>query len=124
MAKRVGIVLSGCGAEDGSEIHEAVLVLLAVERAGGEGICFAPDLPLPRVVDHRTKQPAAGEASRSVAAEAARIARGKVRDLAAAGVEDLDALVFPGGWGVATTLSNYAEKAAVCDVHPDVVRLL
>ena len=32
--KRIGVILSGCGVYDGSEIHEAVLALLAIERAG------------------------------------------------------------------------------------------
>jgi len=32
--KRVGVVLSGCGVYDGSEIHEAVLALLALDRKG------------------------------------------------------------------------------------------
>jgi enhancing lycopene biosynthesis protein 2 len=59
-----------------------------------------------------------------VLAEAARIARGEIRDLAGVGLDDLDALIFPGGQGVATVLSNYADKGAVCDVHPDVVRLM
>ena len=34
MSKKVGVVLSGCGYLDGSEIHESVLTLLHLDRAG------------------------------------------------------------------------------------------
>jgi enhancing lycopene biosynthesis protein 2 len=43
MMKKIGVVLSGCGVYDGSEIHEAVITLLALARHGAEVICFAPD---------------------------------------------------------------------------------
>ena len=33
---RIGVVLSGCGVQDGSELHEAVLTLLALDKAGVE----------------------------------------------------------------------------------------
>lgn len=32
--KKIGVILSGCGVYDGSEIHEAVLTLLAISRSG------------------------------------------------------------------------------------------
>lgn len=127
MAKRVGVVLSGCGPRDGSEIREAVLTLLSIERGGGEALCFAPDIVQPLVVDHLAATAGTapiGQARRRVLVESARIARGQVADLAAATVDELDALIFPGGGGVATVLSNYEHKGTVCDVHPEVVRLL
>src|SRR5688500_16294521 len=113
MAKRVGIVLSGCGARDGSEIRGAVLTLLAVERAGGQAVFAAPDVAQPRVVDHRTGDLVPDASPRSALAESARIARGEIQDLATLQVGDVDMLIFPGGQGVATVLSNYAEKGAV-----------
>ena len=122
MPKRVGVVLSGCGPADGSEVREAVLTLLSIERGGGEPVCMAPDLTARHVVDHRTGNEEGGP--RSVLAESARIARGNIRDIAKVTLEDIDALVFPGGHGVSTVLSNYADKGAVCDVNPDVIRLM
>lgn len=123
MPKRVGVLLSGCGAEDGSEIREAVLALLSIERASAEPLCAAPDAVQPHTVDHATCAVQSGQA-RKVLAEAARIARGPVRPLAALAPDDVDALVLPGGAGVETILSNHADKGQVCDVHPEVVRLL
>jgi enhancing lycopene biosynthesis protein 2 len=124
MATRVGVVLSGCGSADGSEIHEAVMTLYWIERAGGRAICMAPDAAQDRVVDHLTQAPDAAAGPRRVLAESARIARGQVRDIATVRENDVDALIFPGGTGVATALSNYAEKGVVCEVHPEVTRLL
>jgi enhancing lycopene biosynthesis protein 2 len=124
MATRVGVVLSGCGARDGSEINEAVLALYWIERFGGQAICMAPDVTAAVVVDHLTQLPDGTSAPRRVLSEAARIARGKIHDIASVRDNDLDALVFPGGHGVANVLSNYAEKGVVCDVHPEVARLL
>jgi len=124
MAKRVGVVLSGCGSEDGSEIREAVLTLLSLERGGAEPVCLAPDLIQARVMDHVTGNPEPGASPRRVLVEAARIARGRIRDIASVRDNELDALMFPGGFGVSTILSNYADKGVVCEVHPEVERLL
>jgi enhancing lycopene biosynthesis protein 2 len=124
MATRVGVVLSGCGNADGSEINEAVLALYWIERAGGRPICMAPDATQARVVDHLTRSPDASSSPRRVMSESARIARGRVRDIATVQDNELDALVFPGGNGVVTVLSNYAEKGVICEVHPEVTRLL
>jgi enhancing lycopene biosynthesis protein 2 len=124
MAKRVGVVLSGCGSEDGSEIQESILCLLSLERAGAQTICLAPAAVQSRIVDHLSNKADADAQPRRVLAEAARLARSRVRDIATVRDNELDALVFPGGFGAATVLSNYAEKGVVCDVHPDVIRLM
>ena len=124
MAKCVGVVLSGCGSEDGSEVREAVLTLLSLERGGAEPVCLAPDLTQSRVVDHLSGKVDSSASPRRVPAEAARIARGQLRDIASVRDNELDALIFPGGYGVAYVLSNYADKGVVCNVHPDVERLL
>lgn len=120
---RVGVVLSGCGVYDGAEIHESVLTLLALDRAGAEAVCLAPNVAQKHVVDHLTGQPAAGE-SRNVLVEAARIARGKVKDLAGFDPSGLDALVLPGGFGAAKNLCDFAFRGADCEVHPEVARVV
>jgi enhancing lycopene biosynthesis protein 2 len=122
MAK-VGVVLSGCGVYDGSEIHEAVITLLAIDRAGAEAICMAPNIEQMHVVNHLTGEVAAGE-TRNVLVESARIARGKIRDIKEVSAADFDALIFPGGFGAAKNLCNFAVKGAACDIHPEVARLV
>ena len=54
--KKFAVILSGCGVFDGTEIHEAVLTLLAIDKAGASYQCFAPDVMQHHVVDHITGQ--------------------------------------------------------------------
>ncbi len=119
---RVAVCLSGCGVFDGSEIHEAVLTLLALDQAGAKVLCCAPNIDQTLVIDHLARSPAAGT-SRNVLVESARIARGIITDLAQVKAGQIDALIFPGGFGAAKNLSNFAEKGAECSVHPEVERL-
>jgi len=122
MAK-VGVILSGCGVYDGSEIHEAVITLLALDRAGAEAVCMAPDIDQMHVVNHLTGAVAEGE-TRNVLVESARIARGKIVDIKEVTVADYDALLLPGGFGAAKNLCDFAVKGADCAVNPEVARLL
>lgn len=121
-SKRVGVVLSGCGFKDGAEIHESVLTLLALDRAECEILCFAPDVQQALVVDHATGEQATE--SRNARVEAARIARGEIRDLKEARAVDLDALVLPGGFGAALTLCDFGAKGADGTVNEDLAALL
>jgi enhancing lycopene biosynthesis protein 2 len=123
MGKKIAVVLSGCGVNDGAEIHESVLVLLALDRAGVEAVCVAPNVDQVDVVDHRTGTPVPGE-SRNVLVESARIARGNVKDLATVTAGDVDGAVFPGGFGAAKNLCDYAVKGRDMAVNPGVARFI
>jgi enhancing lycopene biosynthesis protein 2 len=122
MDKKVGVLLSGCGVFDGTEIHEAVLTLLALDRAGARICCVAPDMDQMHVINHQTQQET-GE-KRNVLAESARIARGEIQDLASVTASDLDALIIPGGFGAAKNLSDFAVKGPEAVVHPEVNRII
>lgn len=122
MALTVGVVLSGCGFKDGSEIHESVLTLLALDRAGAEARCFAPDVAQAQVVNHLTGKPV--KQKRNVLQESARIARGRIEDVALADPSTLDALVLPGGFGAAQNLCTFAADGARATVDPGVARLV
>jgi len=125
MAKRVGVILSGCGQRDGSDVAESLITLLALERAGAEVICAAPDQPQTVLANHLSGDSApAKPPKRNVLIESARLARGAVRNLAALGDRDIDALIIPGGEGTWQNLSSYADKGELCEVNPDVARLL
>jgi enhancing lycopene biosynthesis protein 2 len=121
MAK-VAVVLSGCGVYDGAEINEAVLTLLCLEQQGASYQCFAPNIEQMHVVNHLTGEPAQGE-SRNVLVEAARIARGNIKDLGEADVAEFDALLVPGGFGAAKNLSDFAVAGAEMDVQSDFLRV-
>lgn len=104
--KRFAVILNGCGHLDGSEIHEAVMTLLAISRNECEYVIFAPNENQYHVMNHLTREPMAE--SRNMMVEAARIARGEVRDLTTYRPEEFDALILPGGFGVAKNLFTYA----------------
>jgi enhancing lycopene biosynthesis protein 2 len=120
--KRVGVVLSGCGFLDGAEIHEATCTLLSLDRRGAKLVAMAPDVEQMHVVDHLKGAPAAGE-KRRVLEEAARIARGQITELSTVSAKDLDALLFPGGFGVAKNLCTFAVDGRNMRVLPEVERL-
>lgn len=123
MSHRVGVLLSGCGFLDGSEIHEAVLTMLHLDRAGAAIVCIAPRGPTMHVVDHAAGEVKAGQ-SRDMLVEAARIARGRIRDLAMVRTEDLDAVILPGGFGAAKNLCDFAVQGEKATAHPQVASFL
>ncbi len=119
--KNVGVVLSGCGVYDGTEIHEAVLTLLALDRAGAQAVCFAPDKPQLHVINHLSGDEM--PELRNVLVESARIARGKVQPLSQADASQLDALIVPGGFGAAKNLSSFASEGEECWIDKDLAKL-
>ena len=121
MKRKIGVILSGCGVYDGSEIHEAVFTLLAIDASGAEAVCLAPDMSLSEV-NHLSGE--ATGATRNVLIESARIARGKIRTIAEVTASDLDAVILPGGFGAAKNLCDFAFKGADATIQPDVARLL
>ncbi len=122
MAKRVAVLLSGCGVFDGSEIHEAVLTLLALDSHGAEAVCCAPNIDQRDVINHVSGQPMPEK--RNVLIEAARIARGKIEDLSRITPAVVDALIMPGGYGAAKNLCSYAVDGSRAKVHPEVSRVI
>ena len=118
---KIGIVLSGCGVNDGSEIHEAVITMLELDKAGAEMIVIAPNIDQLHVINHATGEEM--DDSRNVLIESARISRGNIEDIAGITSKGLDALIFPGGFGVVKNLSDYAMAGMECSVNPDVLRL-
>lgn len=119
MHKRVAVILSGCGVYDGAEIHESVITLLRLDQRGAQVQCFAPNVAQMHVINHLTGEEM--PESRNVLTEAARIARGDVMDVRELRAEQFDALILPGGFGVAKNLSNFAVEGAGCSVQPDVL---
>lgn len=121
MHKKVAVILSGCGVYDGAEIHESVITLLRLSQRGAQVQCFAPDIAQHHVVNHLTGEEM--PESRNVLVESARIARGAIKDVREAKVEDFDALIVPGGFGAAKNLCNFAFEGDRCEVESDVLAL-
>lgn len=113
--KKFAVILSGCGVFDGSEIHEATLSMLAIMMHGGAYQIFAPDIKQHHVINHITGEEM--EEERNVLVESARIARGEISPMSSFIAEEFDALLIPGGFGVAKNLSDFAFKGAEAGVH-------
>lgn len=120
--KKFAIILAGCGVYDGAEIHEAVMTMYAVMKNGAEYQVFAPDIAQYHVVNHLTG--ALMPETRNVLVESARIARGKIKPLTKLNMREYDALIFPGGFGVAKNLCSFAFKGENCEVHPQVTEVV
>ena len=121
MAK-IGVCLSGCGVNDGAEIHESVITALTLDRSCANILYTAPNVMQTKVVDHYSGNDM--NENRNVLVESARIARGKITDLAELTANDMDGLIFPGGFGAALNLCDFALKGADCDIHPEVNRII
>lgn len=104
----VAIVLSGCGFLDGSEIYETVSTLLSLDKRDIKYRCFAPNIPQHRVINYLSGEPM--DETRNVLVEAARLSRGDIEDIATADATEFDAIIFPGGFGAATNLCDFASK--------------
>jgi len=121
--KKVAVILSGCGAYDGAEIQEAVLTLLALDRAKAEVTCAAPDIAQKHVINHVTGEEMVDD-DRNVLTEASRITRGAIQTLDTIDSGKFDAIIFVGGFGVAKNLSSYAFDGPNYDIDPEVLDLI
>jgi len=121
--KKIAVVLSGCGFLDGAEINEAILTLLAIDKNNANYQCFAPDIPQLHVINHLTGNIEENE-TRNCLVEAARIARQDVIGLSKLKAVDYDAIIFPGGFGAAKNLCDFALKGAEMTVNFEVERVM
>jgi enhancing lycopene biosynthesis protein 2 len=120
--KRFAVILSGCGVYDGAEIHEATLTMLAIDKHNAEYQCFAPDINQAHVINHLDGKEM--KETRNVLVESARIARGNIKPLNRFNAGDFDAVIFPGGFGVAKNLCTFAFDGAGCTVNPEVEKVI
>ncbi len=122
MNKKVAIILSGCGVFDGAEINETVLTALSLDQLGAQVEYFAPDINQHHVLNHLTGEEMPEQ--RNVLVESARITRGKSRDIRELKAADFDAVILPGGFGVAKNLSDFAFKGADCRVQENILQAI
>lgn len=116
------VVLSGCGRADGSEIHEAVCALLCLENMGCTYQCFALDIKQANVINHINNKPMSE--TRNVLTEAARIARGNIKNLKEFNTDDFDGIIFPGGLGAVTNWCDFAQKGTECTVNTSIYSVI
>lgn len=123
MKHRLGILLSGCGALDGTDPHEAVLLMLAAEEAGFEVVPLAMTGPQMHVVDHTTAQEIEGQ-SRQMLQEGSRLVRGKIHLVEEISPKLLEALVIPGGQGPVKSYFSDISTASGRVVVPELAQFI
>lgn len=119
---KIGVLLSGCGVYDGAEIHESVLALLAIAEQKAEAMCIGINRPQRHVINHLVGEEMAE--SRNMLIEAARIARGDIRDISTVTAADIDGLVIPGGFGSAKNLTDWAILGPAGEILPEIKQLI
>jgi enhancing lycopene biosynthesis protein 2 len=119
---KIGVLLSGCGVYDGAEIQESILTLLAIEEIGATYTCISIDADQYHVVNHLTGDEMPEK--RNMMVEAARIARGAVKEIKSIQPADIDALVIPGGFGSAKNFTTWAFDGPNGTIRDDVKLLL
>ncbi len=119
---KIGVLLSGCGVYDGVEIQEAILTLLAIKEIGADYVCIGIDADQFHVINHLTGETM--DESRNMLVEAARIARGEIKNIKDIAPADIDALIIPGGFGSAKNLTNWAFEGPTGTILPEVKLLL
>ncbi len=119
---RFAVILSGCGRTDGSEIHESVTALLNIDNNGCEYQCFAPNISQSAVINNITleKMPE----TRNVLVEAARIARGDIKDITLLDLDEFDCILLPGGMGAITNWCDFQNKGIDCNVENSISKIL
>ena len=122
MSKNILVLLAGCGAKDGAEIQEAVLTLLAIKKEGCDYTCASLDKPQKHVLNFIDDTELDQE--RNMMQESARISRGQIEDIAELSMKDFDALVLPGGFGVAKNFCTFAFEGTKASVEPEVKRII
>lgn len=115
---KIGVIFSGSGVFDGTEVQEGVFTLLAIKKVGADAVCFAPDIDQHHVVNHLTGEEMSE--TRNVLVESARIARGEIQSLDHFDADQLDALVIPGGFGAAKNLTQWAFSGPVGEINNQV----
>lgn len=121
---KVAVLLAGCGHLDGAEVREAVLTLLSLDQHGAVFQCIAPNAEQYHVINHVTGQVAEGQ-TRNILEEASRISRvGQCLDISITKPEDFDALIIPGGFGVAKNHCTFAFDGSGASVRQDVATFI
>jgi enhancing lycopene biosynthesis protein 2 len=118
----IALILSGCGAYDGTDIWEVVLISYQLEKRGQRPVFFAPDVSQKEVIDHLNQVNLPDE--RNVLSESARIPLGQIKEIRDLSGKDVDALILPGGNGVIKNLSDSVGDEQYLKLNPDIRRVL
>lgn len=121
--KKFAVLLSGCGQYDGTELYEGVYTITALAQNGIAWEAIAPDINQQLVFDHYHQERVAEK--RSLLKESARLVRNKnIKSIHDTNIADYQAIVVPGGRGIVTNLSDFAQHGLDFSIQKDVYEFL
>jgi len=118
----IALILSGCGAYDGSDIWEVVLIAYQLEKRGQRPVFFAPDILQKEVIDHLNQVSLSDK--RNVLSESARIAWDEIKEIKDLSGREVDGLILPGGDGAIRNLTDSLGEEKYLKLNPDIRRIL
>lgn len=110
MGKKIAVILTGAGHIHGTEITEAVSLIVNLSELGAKISYFAPET--------------SRDGNLIPTEEAQKITRTPVKKLSELNTNDFDALAMPGGYGVAKHLCSWATDGSNCWVNPHAEKII
>ncbi len=116
--KKIALLLSGCGYLDGTEVTECVSTIIKLSELGTKWTPFSISKSYSPTSHFAPEHSPPGPLN--CLEESARITRSQMTDLKEIRVKDYDALVIPGGYGVAKNFCSWALDGPSCSVDKNV----
>jgi enhancing lycopene biosynthesis protein 2 len=120
--KNFGVLLSGCGFYDGSDIWEAVLIHLFLEEKGYNSQFISLNLSSKEVVNHHTQESVSEK--RNIFLESARIGLDQTKNIEEMDGEKIEGLVIAGGYGVLQNFLETGPPARILNAQSEVKRFI
>ena len=120
--KNFGVLLSGCGLYDGSDIWEAVLIHLFLEEKGYNSQFISLNLSSREVVNHHTQESVSEK--RNIFLESARIGLDQTKNIEEVDGEKIEGLVIAGGYGVLQNFLETGPQGRILNAQSEVKRFI
>ncbi len=119
--KKIGIILSGLGYEEGTSVWDVAYLLREMERCNAKPIPLVPDT----CIEHRFPG-ARGKAApqRNFLSEAKKMIRGDVFLIGDVDPAQFDGLLIPGGKGCITVLCSMLRDGSKAQILPEIRELI
>ena len=120
--KNFGVLLSGCGLYDGSDIWEAVLIHLFLEEKGYNSQFVSLNLSSREVINHHTQDSVSEK--RNIFLESARIGLDQTKNIEEVDGEKIEGLVIAGGYGVLQNFLEIGPQGRILNAQSEVKRFI
>jgi enhancing lycopene biosynthesis protein 2 len=119
--KPIGIFLSGCGYQDGTDIWESVLLHYFLEKRKMKTVFFSSPPFNPPKSSSGVEDPLHHQ---SFFTKTAMLARGNLKELKETGSDTLSAVILAGGEGILKNFTRSEEKNPILKVDPELKKFV